>query len=150
MESTTVIFPYIWLIAGVGLVLFEFLTPGFIVIFFGVGALITAITTWMGLTVGLTSQILCFGISSVLLLFGLRRYVKAVFLGRSADGSGDQDDDFTGREAQVTQDIPGGHADGRIEIKGSEWNARASDPVPAGSTIIIESRDGFTFHVRKL
>ena len=138
----------LWFIAGALLILAEFMVPGVVIVFFGVGALITSLTTWLGLTSTLTSQTLMFGISSTALLFSLRHLVKSWFVGKSEDENGDLDDDFTGREAKVTQDIPGPGLDGRIEIKGSEWKARAESTIVAGTTIIIDGRDGLTFHVR--
>jgi len=138
----------LWFLAGVVLILLEFAAPGVVVVFFGVGAVITSITTWAGLTPGIGSQTAVFGISSVLLLFTLRRYVKRWFVGNSADFDGDLDDDFTGREARVVEDIPGDGADGRVEIKGAEWKARSAEAIPAGAVVIIERRDGLTLHVR--
>lgn len=138
----------IWFIAGIVLILAEFVAPGVVVVFFGVGAVITSITTWLGLTPGIGGQAAVFGASSVLLLFTLRRYVKSWFVGKSADYDGDLDDDFTGREARVIRDIPGDGLDGRVEIKGAEWKARAVEAIPAGTTVIIERRDGLTLHVR--
>ena len=138
---------HLWLIAGVLLILAEFAVPGFIVFFFGVGAILTALTTWIGLTSGAGSQCFVFGLSSFALLFGLRRFAKGIFVGTTDPAVGDLDDDFTGREARVIQDIPGGIADGRVEIKGAEWKARADSPIPAGSIVVIDRREGLTFHV---
>ena len=140
----------LWLIAGVLLILSEFAAPGFIVFFFGIGAVITALTTWMGWTTELGSQALVFGVTSVVLLFALRRYAKDIFVGSSDPTNGNLDDDFTGREARVVRDIPGGTSDGRVEIKGAEWKARSPHPVSAGNTVIIEKREGLTLHVRSI
>ena len=138
----------LWFIAGALLILAEFMVPGVVIVFFGVGALITSLTTWLGLTESLTSQTFMFGSSSVVLLFSLRHLVRSWFVGKSDDENGDLDDDFTGREALVTRDIPGPGIDGRIEIKGSEWKARAESTIPAGTTVIIDGRQGLTLHVR--
>ncbi|BCX47025.1 hypothetical protein HAHE_09330 [Haloferula helveola] len=138
----------LWLIAGIIMILLEFAAPGVVIVFFGFGAVVTSITTWLGLTPGIGSQSLMFGGSSIILLFSLRRYVKKWFVGNSEDGEGDLDDDFTGREARVTHDIPGPGADGRVEIKGAEWKARAETAIAAGETVIIENRSGLTLHVR--
>ncbi|MEP4078177.1 NfeD family protein [Haloferula sp.] len=138
----------LWFIAGAFLILAEFMVPGVVLVFFGVGALTTSLTTWLGFTESLASQTLTFGASSVIFLFTLRKLVKGWFVGKSEDENGDLDDDFTGREAKVTSDIPGPGMDGRIEIKGSEWKARAENTIVAGTTVIIDSREGLTFHVR--
>src|SRR5687768_2965343 len=106
----------LWLLAGVLLILVEFFAPGVIIVFFGVGAILTAITTWAGWTPGIGSQAAVFAISSVVLLFGLRRYVKKWFVGTSTNRDG-SDDDFTGREAKVVASLPGHGGDGQVEIK---------------------------------
>ncbi len=137
----------LWLLAGVLLLLVEFFIPGVIIVFFGVGAILTALTTWAGWTPNIGSQAAVFALSSVLLLFSLRRYVKKWFVGQSTHGS-DTDDDFTGREARVTISLPGDGGDGQVEIKGANWKARSKAAIPAGTTVIIERREGLTFHVR--
>lgn len=139
---------YIWLAAAVMLILLEFATPGFIVGFFGVGAFVTAVTTWLRLTPDLGAQVLVFAVTSMVLLVGLRRYAKKIFVGSSSDEDGNLDDDFTGREARVVRDIAGPGLDGRVEIKGAEWKARAEIPISAGETVLIERREGLTLHVR--
>jgi membrane protein implicated in regulation of membrane protease activity len=138
----------LWLLAGILLVLGEFVAPGVIIVFFGAGAILTSITTWAGLTPDIGSQAAMFGISSATLLFGLRRYVKKWFVGDSANLNGESDDDFTGREARVVGALPGRGGDGLVEIKGTNWKARSETPIPAGETVIIERRDGLTFYVR--
>ena len=93
-------------------------------------------------------QAAVFATTSVVLLFGLRRYVKKWFVGKIADPNGASDDDFTGREARVVSELPGRGADGLVEIKGANWKARSDAPIAAGETVIIERREGLTFHVR--
>ena len=137
----------LWLIAGVLMILFEFFAPGVVVVFFGIGAILTSITTWMGWTTGLGEQSAVFGVTSFLLLFGLRRFVKKWFVGHSSSPNG-SDDDFTGREARVVTSLPGHGGDGQVEIKVANWKARSELAIPAGSTVIIERREGLTFHVR--
>jgi len=138
----------LWLVAGILLILAEFFAPGVIIVFFGIGAIITSVTTWFGWTPELGSQAATFAVSSVVLLFGLRRYVKKWFVGHSANSGGAVDDDFTGREARVITALPGRGEDGLVEIKGANWKARCDAPVAAGETVIIERREGLTFHVR--
>jgi membrane protein implicated in regulation of membrane protease activity len=137
-----------WLLFGVFLIVLEFFAPGVILVFFGVGAIVTSLTTWLGLTPETSEQTVVFGISSVVLLFGLRHFVKKWFVGHTHHGGGNHDDDFTGREARVLISLPGDNQDGRVEIKGAQWNARSHTPVPAGSIVIIERREGLTFYVR--
>ena len=137
----------LWLLAGVLLILAEFFAPGVIIVFFGIGAVATAFTTWAGWTTGIGSQSAVFALVSVCSLFGLRRYIRRWFVGDSTDVNGGSDEDFVGREARVVADLPGRGGDGQVEIKGARWKARSEQPIPAGATVIIERREGLTFHV---
>lgn len=137
----------LWLLAGVLLILVEFFAPGVIIVFFGIGAVATAFTTWAGWTPGIGSQSAVFAVVSVSLLFGLRRYIRKWFVGDSTDLNGGTDEDFIGREAHVVTALPGRGGDGQVEIKGTRWKARSEGPIPAGTTVIIERREGLTFYV---
>ena len=139
----------IWFLAGLALILSEFMLPGFILVFFGVGAWITAVTTWLGLTSGWTSQLLTFAISSVVLLIPLRRWFRARFFGYVG---GDQDpevnlDDLAGHEVLVTMDIQPGEV-GKVEYKGATWQARSDTALKAGAQAIIIRADSITLTVR--
>jgi len=136
----------IWFLAGLALLIFEFAVPGVILVFFGVGAWIVALTTWMGLTGGWTSQLLVFAVSSVVLLVFLRRRLRTRFFGHS---SGDQDplDEFKGQAVIVTEDIDP-DTGGKVEYKGADWSARCDTALSAGARAVILSADGITLLVR--
>ena len=138
----------IWFLAGLALIIFEFALPGIILVFFGIGAWITSLTTWVGLTPGWSSQLLTFSVSSVLMLVFLRRWFRAKFFGHLSAGQDPRDnlDEFRGQLVTVTKDIdPAGG--GKVEYKGADWSARCSTPLPAGSRAVIESVDGITLVV---
>lgn len=138
----------LWFLAGLALFLFEFTVPGVILVFFGAGAWITALTTWIGLTDGWTSQLLTFSISSVLLLVLLRRWFRARFFGHLTGGQDPKNnlDEFKGQVVTVTVAIDPA-AGGKVEYKGADWSARCDTPLPAGSRAIIRSADGITLVV---
>jgi membrane protein implicated in regulation of membrane protease activity len=138
----------LWLLAGVLLILVEFFAPGVIIVFFGIGAVATAFTTWAGWTTGIGSQSAVFALVSVSLLFGLRRYIRQWFVGDSTELNGGTDEDFIGREARVVADLPGHGGDGQVEIKGTRWKARSEQAIPSGATVIIQRREGLTFYVQ--
>ena len=137
-----------WLLFGVVLIALEFFAPGIVLVFFGAGGIVTSLTTWAGWTPDTSSQATVFGVSSLVMLFGLRHFVKKWFVGHTQHGGGNHDDDFTGREARVLISLPGDNHDGKVEIKGGQWKARSQMPIAAGSIVIIERREGLTFYVR--
>lgn len=133
-----------WFLLGLALLLAEFALPGIIIMFFGIGAWITALTTWMGLTPNATSQNIVFAISSLVLLFVMRRRLKQIFVGTTTNDT--IEDEFTGKEARVVSEIDS--SKGKVELKGAEWNARSVETISANSLVIIERREGLTLHVR--
>lgn len=140
----------IWFLAGLVLVLLEFAAPGVIIVFFGLGAWVAAITTWTGLTQGLTSQLLTAGISSLVLLVALRRWLRARLTGHVSD---DQDparnlDSDAGAVVTVTADITPGSDAGRVEFKGAAWHARSKTAIPAGARAVVVETDGITLVVK--
>jgi membrane protein implicated in regulation of membrane protease activity len=134
-----------WFLLGLALLLAEFALPGIIIMFFGIGAWITSLTTWLGITTGAASQNIVFALSSVLLLFILRHRMKKIFMGKSTNDA--IEDEFTGKEARVRVAIDENDR-GKVEIKGAQWNARAQEVIPADTMVIIERREGLTLHVR--
>lgn len=133
-----------WFLLGLVLLVAEFVLPGIIIMFFGIGAWITALTTWLGLTQSMASQNIVFAVSSVVLLFVLRKRFTNIFVGTATNDT--VEDEYTGKEALVLSEID--TQQGKIEVKGAEWNARSSTPIAARSWVIIERREGLTFHVR--
>ena len=138
----------IWFLAGLALVLFEFTVPGVILVFFGLGAWITALTTWAGLTGSWTSQLLTFSISSVVLLALLRRWFRVRFFGHLTGGQDPENnlDEFKGQVVTVTVEIDP-DAGGKVKYMGADWSDRCDTPLLAGSRAVIRSIDGITLVV---
>ena len=139
----------IWFVAGLALILSEFMLPGIILVFFGLGAWLTALTSSLGLTPGWTSQMLTFAASSIVLLVLLRRRFRSRFFGYVG---GDQNpeynlDDLAGHEVKVTLDIPAGGS-GQVEYKGAAWQARSDQALASGANAVIVRTEGITLVVR--
>jgi len=139
----------VWFLVGLALILSEFMLPGFILVFFGVGAWVVAVTTWLGMTSGWTSQLLTFAISSVVLLITLRRWFRARFFGYIGDDQNPEVnlDDLAGQEVVVTADIQPGEI-GNVEYKGATWQARSDTALSAGARAAIIRAEGITLIVR--
>jgi len=139
----------IWFLIGLALVLSEFILPGIILVFFGLGAWIVALGSWMGILGSTNAQLLTFGISSVLLLVLLRRWFQNRFIGFVGDSQTPNVniDDFSGQLVTVTTEIQPGQS-GRVEYKGAGWKATSDGTIPAGQSAVIESVEGITLHVK--
>lgn len=142
----------LWFLTGAGLLIAEMMIPGFILIFFAVGSWITALAAWL-MDVHLTTQIVIFIISSIVLLFSLRKLALKTFKGTTSDQADDQyADSKIGKRAIVTKEIHP-HVAGEIKVMGSFWMAVADMEIEAGASVIITdktSEDGLTFKVRPL
>ena len=58
----------LWFLVGLVLLLSELALPGFVIVFFGVGAWVTAVLVGFGLLPGFNAQLLVFLITSILAL----------------------------------------------------------------------------------
>jgi membrane protein implicated in regulation of membrane protease activity len=72
----------LWFLVGLVLLISELALPGFVIVFFGVGAWITGLLVGVGLLSSFNAQILVFLISSVLTLALFRRKGKRLFEGK--------------------------------------------------------------------
>lgn len=137
----------IWFIAGLVMVLLEFTAPGVVVIFFGIGAWIVSLALWLGVIESLPVQCVVFAISSLLLLFLLRRYVTSWFVGNTLNQGCNVDEEFIGKKVRVVKAIGGGEDTGKVEHKGAEWSAYCQVPLDVGSHATIVKREGIHFIV---
>jgi membrane protein implicated in regulation of membrane protease activity len=128
-----------WFIIGLGLFLLELVIPGFFIIFFGLGAWITAVTCLI-FEPGLNTQIIIFAITSVLALIGLRKMIQKKFFYNKGGKSDEVDDEFTGKEGLAVTDF-GGQQTGKVEFKGTTWKAESASEVKMGQRVIIIEKE---------
>lgn len=134
----------IWFSSGVVLIFLEFAVPGVILVFFGIGAVLTSLLVWVGILPGAVEQLVFFTVSSLALLFGLRKYASRFFMGESTEERGDE---YTGKMVRVTRDIIPGSVDGKVFFEGTEWKAESSVKVYEGSTARITGKNNITLIV---
>jgi inner membrane protein len=134
-----------WFIVGLGLFLLELVIPGFFIFFFGLGAWITALVCLIG-EPGTNLQIVIFAVTSVLSLIALRRIIQKKFFYSKGNLSEEVEDEFTGKEALVTSGI-NPDKKGKVEFKGTTWNAESKSEINEGQTVIIIEKENFTLIV---
>ncbi len=129
----------IWFLIGVGFLIGEMVVPGFILIFFTAGSWIVAGTVFFLPELALTTQIIIFMLSSLALLFTLRRYGLNTFKGQSKTGV-DEEFSKTGQKAVVTKAIEqGGY--GEIQLDGTFWRATADVLIDKGQRVVVEGQE---------
>ncbi|UCD50863.1 MAG: NfeD family protein [Phycisphaerales bacterium] len=140
----------IWFLVGLLLLLAEFAIPGLIVLFFGIGAWVVAVTC-LTAAPSLNTQLGIFICSSVLSLVLLRSWLKGLFVGHV---TGKQDltqdlQEYIGERAVVTQAIAGNQP-GKVELHGTYWTAEAEVEIAEGATVEIVAKENLTLKVRAL
>jgi len=137
--------PVIWFLIGLFLLLLEIVIPGLIVLFFGIGAWITAIVCAL-FHPNLNIQFLVFLLSSVLILVLLRRSLKKKFFLEGDRNVSTLEDEFIGKTAVALTNIRPGEP-GKIEFKGSQWPAESEDEITTGQRITITGKDSIMLKV---
>ncbi len=141
---------YIWAVVGIVLLLSELAIPGFIIFFFGLGALITALTCGLA-AISINHQLILFLAASLLMLVGLRRWLKNIFTGFMAGKQNPQDNPdntFTGKTAVVRECIKPG-CEGKVELNGTDWRAESEEMLSPGDRVIVTGRTSLVLSVRK-
>jgi len=140
----------IWTLLGIVLIFSEFFIPNLVISFFGGGALITALTTWIHLTPNLPLQLLVFICSSLSLLLFLRKYLQRIFLGQLEDK--DENKKFNveiGKVVSVVETVNPGEIGGKVKYQGTIWQARSSHRIEAGENAIVRGAENITLIVEK-
>lgn len=134
-----------WGIIGAVFIIADIFSATFVFVFFGIGALIKALTTWAGITSQLGSQLLCFASTSLVIMFVFRKTAKK-FFGRA--GETPEYNEFIGQKVKVTKTIPAGR-EGTVSYRGAEWIAFSDSLVAmeAGSIATVVGVEGIKLKV---
>ena len=135
----------IWFLVGLGLLLLELILPGLVILFFGIGAWVTALVCTIA-DINLNWQIFIFLVASLLGLVMLRKYLKKRFFSKTDKETQDQLEEFIGRKARAVEEFKDGT--GKVEFKGTRWTSRCDEPVSKGQWVTIQSKDSLTLNVK--
>lgn len=125
----------IWFLVGLLLLLSELVMPGLVLIFFGLGAWVTALCC-LFFDIGLNLQLGIFLVSSVLSLVLMRKAIREKYTNFRQGTSGDLEDDYIGQRVTALHDF-GANTPGKVSFRGSNWEAIANTPVTKGQKLII-------------
>ncbi len=130
----------LWFLAGALFLLAEMALPGFVLLFFALGAFAAALAAWAGAGAG--GQFVIFLAASLVGMALLRRMFLRVFRGRTHSGGdaeaglADAQDMGAGKTALATRAIAPG-APGEIKFRGSFWRAESDQSIGEGETVTI-------------
>ena len=141
----------LWLGSGIFLMAIEFLVPGLVMVFVGLGALTVALGMHLGYIDEIVQQFITFFISSIIYLLTLRFLVLRFVPSVTRKENIDEDEEVMGSIVELVEDINSGEF-GRVEHSGSSWQARAEgdQTILKGEQVKIIGRDNITWIVQKI
>ena len=134
-----------WVIFGLGLLVFEVLTPGgFFTVFFGLAAFVVAVLVRLGLLESGSFQWLLFAGLGTALIVVLRPLVRRRF-----ETDTPKVDQMVGQTAIALEDLQAGR--GKVELRGTSWSALYSGAgmVLKGDRLRVTKVDGLSLMVEK-
>jgi membrane protein implicated in regulation of membrane protease activity len=143
----------LWVILGAILIVAEVFTSGFVLLWFGIGALAAALAGIVGIN-SLAIQFLIFAVVSV----GLTAASRTIFVNYfSREKTGESlrtgVDALPGKIGTVVSSSRGAMQEGAVKVFGSTWTAYPAEgesPLEAGERVRVESIEGSSIYVRRI
>ena len=142
----------LWFIVGLVFMLAELMLPGFVLVFFGIGAWVTAIAAALGILDSFNAQLALFLVSSLLSLVLFRNRGRRYFRGKVSGVAGDAEsiDSLRGQKAVALTEIVPNVLGGKVEFNGTTWEAESHERIAKGSTVEILERKNLVLVVKPL
>lgn len=135
-----------WVIFGLGLLVFEILTPGgFFTVFFGLGAFVVGALVRFGLLESGPAQWLLFAVLGTVLIVVLRPLVRRRF-----ETNTPKVDQIVGQTAIALEALDA-TGRGKVELRGTSWSAvySGAGSVLKGDRLRVTKVDGLSLLVEK-
>ena len=140
----------VWVIAGVAFAVAEVFTLGFVLLWFGVGAIAASLVALAGL--GVAAQVLVFlGVSIALTIASRTIFENALFRRRGA-ALKTGIESLPGQVGTVIEASRGALQEGAVKVFGSTWTAIPVDgeePLELGERVTVDRVDGAIIYVRR-
>jgi len=143
----------LWCVLGGILIVAEVFTSGFVLLWFGIGALVAALAAMVGID-SLAIQFLIFATVSI----GLTAASRTIFVNYfSRETTGDSlrtgVDSLPGKIGTVVSSSRGAMQEGAVKVFGSTWTAYPAEgesALEAGERVRVESIQGSSIYVRRI
>jgi membrane protein implicated in regulation of membrane protease activity len=143
----------LWCILGAILIVAEIFTSGFVLFWFGIGALAAAFAGFIGIE-SLAIQFLIFaGVSSALTAASRTIFINYFSRERTGDSLRSGVDAMPGKIGTVVSSSKGALNEGAVKVFGSTWTAYPApgeDPLEAGERVSVERIEGASIYVRRI
>ena len=140
----------LWIVFGVILIVAEIFTLGFVLLWFGVGALAAALAAWLGF--GLVWQFLIFALVSIVLTAMSRTIFGNLLQHKDENALKTGMDALPGQIGIVTGASGGALNEAAVRVYGSVWTAFPVDdkkPLEAGEKVEVVFVKGSSIYVRR-
>jgi len=134
----------LWFIAGFVFFVLEFAIPGFILFFFAVGAWVVALLS-LFLDLSINAQLIIFLATSLVTILLFRKWVKNIIWTKK-HGT-ELEHEFLGKTG-IAETYIGPDQDGKVDFKGTSWNARSEDIIEKGESVIIAGNESILLIVK--
>ncbi len=134
-----------WMLLGLALLISEMVTPGFFLLFFGVGAIVVGFLELAGVGGPAWMQWLIFSATSVISMLLFRKPLLKRFKQLDTTGVDQLENEYAVAMEDITLDRMG-----KAELRGSPWNAKnvGAGTIALGQRCRVERVEGLILHVR--
>ena len=141
------------MVLGLILIVAEVFTPGFVLLWFGIGALAAGLASIIGID-SLAIQFLIFAGVSVSLTAASRTiFVNYFSREKTGDSLRTGADSLPGKVGTVVSSSRGALNEGAVKVFGSTWTAypaEGEEPLEAGERVRVERMEGASLYVRRV
>ena len=143
----------LWAVLGAILIVAEIFTSGFVLLWFGIGALVAAFAGLVGIE-SLVVQFMIFAVVSIALT-AASRTIFINYFSREKTGESLRSgvDALPGKIGTVVSSSKGALHEGAVKVFGSTWTAypaAGEPPLEAGERVCVESIEGASIYVRRV
>ena len=143
----------LWCVLGLVLIVAEIFTTGFVLLWFGIGALAAAFAGIIGID-SLALQFLIFaGVSIALTAASRTIFINYFTREKTGDELRTGIDSLPGKIGTVVSSSKGALNEGAVKVFGSTWTAYPAvgeQPLEAGERVRVESIQGASIYVRRI
>ena len=143
----------LWCVLGAILIVAEIFTSGFVLFWFGIGALAAAFAGFIGVD-SLVIQFLIFaGVSTALTAASRTIFINYFSRERTGDSLRSGVDAMPGKIGTVVSSSKGALNEGAVKVFGSTWTAYPAPgeaPLEAGERVSVERIEGASIYVRRI
>ena len=133
----------IWILIAAVCFIGELITAGFFILWFGVGASVAAVLSYLGFSE--TTQFVAFILVSIILLALSRPFAKRITMGMPDKKAAS--DRLIGEKGIVIEDISLKDG-GIVKISGDTWRAVSDQDIKEGVSVLVEKIEGVKLVVK--